>query len=231
MSVMVNECDLTVIFLTLNKLSDSWVQFHRQHLLHACDGYKIISISSVPIDIGTNILQTDPPSDWNVYRQLLRGARLADTLYVAVAEDDTLYTPEHFRDYRPSEHAVSYDMSRWSLCTWSSVPTYYTLNRMGNFTLIASRLYLIDALEERERKYPNGHIYAGEVGRNDVERRLGVSYRKAEVWSCRNPIVNVSHQLGLHPRYRGTRRKMGAIQAYDIPYWGKAGEIVRIFNG
>lgn len=227
--------DLTIVYLTCNKMPSRWTAFHREHLLRAVDDRPLITISAKPVDLpGTHLIQEGPFCAWNVYRQLLRGANLADTKYIAVAEDDTLYTRRHFSDYRPPDDAVAYDMSRWSVFSWKGEQAFYSaIRKHGNFTMIGPRDLVIEALEERERKYPNGNDYTGEIGRREVEGVLKVTRRRLVEWWCIEPMVNLAHPRGLSPTYVGTpklERKPGELKAWDIPIWGKASAIAAIYN-
>jgi hypothetical protein len=178
---------------------------------------------------GTNLLQKEKPSAWNVYAQLLRGAELATTPFVAVAEDDTLYSKEHFSDFRPPMDAVAYNMARWSITTWRR-PCYQMVGRRGNFAMIGPRTLVIEALEERlavrgRRSKP------GEIGRPDVEKRLKVTPRQAVEWYSSVPIVNMRHPGGLTTKQRkGYRMKHVRACAYDIPVWGKASALLAHFT-
>lgn len=230
--------DLTVIYLTCNKMPSLWEEFHREHLLRAVGDRPLIVISAEPMDFGrpdtTYLIQSGPFCAWNVYRQLLRGAKLAQTKYVAVAEDDTLYTSRHFSDFRPKDDEIAYDMSRWSVFSWKWEDAFFSaIRKHGNFTMIGPRQLVIDALEEREAKYPNGRDFAGEIGRPDVERRFGVARRKLVEWYCIEPMVNLCHPRGLSPTYvhtPGLERKPGELKSLECPIWGKASDIAAIYN-
>lgn len=233
--------DLTVIFLTCNKMPSRWNAFHREHLLRAVGDRPLITISAEPVDLpGTHLIQEGPFCATNVYRQLLRGAEIATTKYVAVAEDDTLYPRKHFSEFRPPDDAVAYDMSRWSVFSWDGEKAYYSaIRKHGNFTMIGPRQLVIDAISEREAKWPNGcntpgrPDYTGEIGRREVEGVLGVTRRKLVEWWCIDPMVNLCHPRGLSPTYIGVpklNRKPGELKAYDIPHWGKASAIAAIYN-
>jgi hypothetical protein len=229
--------DLTIIFLTLNALPSRWEKFHLEHLLRAADGRPMVVISREQMELDrpgtTYLIQDGPFCAWNVYRQLLRGAKLAETKYVAVAEDDTLYPARHFNDFRPPDDAVAYDMSRWSVFSWAQRPFFSAIRKHGNFTMIGPRQLVIDALEERERKYPSGKDYTGEIGRREVEKILGVTRRNLVEWWCIEPMVNLCHPQGLSPTYintPGRERKPGELKAWDIPVWGKAADITAIYN-
>jgi hypothetical protein len=217
-----------------------WMEFQLDTLRTAARRYPIISISRKPMKLGTNLLDNGPRGYWNIYMQLLRAAQLARTKYVAVAEDDVLYTREHFRDFRPPEDATSFDRSRWSLFTWDPLPIFCLRQRVSNCSTIAPRDLYVEALEERHRRWPQGpprHKNIGEVGREKIDRGLDVTVRKAVEWYCRNPIVHLNHQqgtdMGMYPldsQGRRLKKKHGQIKAIEIPYWGKAETLVRIYQ-
>lgn len=216
----------------------SWVGFHSEHLLKAAANYPIISISRQPIDIGHNVLDTGPKGYWNQYIQMLNAARMADTPFVAMAEDDTLYTRQHFESFRPPATAVAYDRSRWSLFTWD--PIFCLRQRISNCSMLAPRMLLIEALEERAAKWPNGAPKAliGEIGREKVDKRLGVTVRDCAEWYSRGPIVQLNHPTGNDTGDYGYAadgrhmvKKHGQIQAVEIPYWGRAEDIVKHYFG
>jgi hypothetical protein len=223
--------DLTVLYITANEMPEKWVKFQIGHLLKAAEGTaSIISLSRLPMDLGINILDTEPEkSYWNIYRMMLKGSLIAETPFVAVAEDDTLYSREHFREFRPPLDRVSYNRSRWSLFSWD--PIFCLRQRVSNCSLIAPRELLIEALQEREDKYPNGNDYVGEVGRAIVERTLGVTRRKAVDWFSTTPIIQLNHPDGIDDTQQRKWKKHGQIKAYHIPYWGKSKNIAGVYYG
>jgi hypothetical protein len=219
--------DLTILFLTLNKLPAKWTAYHKSALFEAATNHPIITISREPM-WGINLIQEGPFGVDNIYRQMLRGAELAETPYVAIAEDDVLYTREHFA-YRPPLDTFAYNLSRWSLYTWE--PVYNYRGRRGNFALVAPRLLLIESLKERFAKYPGGIPEGrnGELGRPRVEARLGVTERKAVDFYTEDPIVVFHHDFEIDPVARRHRKAPGILKAYDIPHWGRADELVKHF--
>lgn len=221
--------DITIIMLTANRVPKKWAEFHKEKLLEAAGSSPIITISREPLDWGINVLQTEPYGISNIYVQLLKGARMAETDYIAVAEDDALYPKEHF-EYRPPLDTFAYNQNRFNLFTWGK-PTYSWKNRMGNFTMIAPRKLLIEALEERFQKYPKGTPdgITGELGRLNVEDKLGVTHRKAIWFSTEISIIHIDHEYGIDRLARTHRKGKGILQSYDIPYWGKAEDIIKKF--
>lgn len=222
--------DLTIILLTANRVPEKWAQFHKEKLLEAAGSNPIITISRKPLDWGINLIDNEPYGISNIYFQMLRGARKANTKFIAVAEDDTLYPKEHF-EYRPSNDTFAYNKNRLGLFTWGK-PTYFWKDRISNSTLVAPRELTIEALEERFNKYPNGtpSYYTGELARANIEDKLGVSHRKSTWFTTEISVVRVDHELGIDKLSKSHRKAPGIIRSYDIPIWGKADKIVNIFN-
>lgn len=216
--------DITILFLTLKKLPLGWQAYHKNVLINAAQGAQIIEISP-----DGDIIQDAPPSSSNVYRQLLRGCQHATTEYIAVAEDDTLYCPDHFQ-YRPAKGVFAYNQSHWSLFTWGE-PMYSWRDRLGNYTLVAHREDVVEALTERFLKYPDGtpEGRTGEIGRWRTDAQLGLTPRKVEEFKTNTPVINIVHQSGLDERARRQRKAHGTLRAYDIPYWGKASDLIKHF--
>ena len=230
--------DLTIIYLTANQLPSSWASFQRKILTEAVCNYPIIAVSRLPLDahwyklpnLVHNIADTKPKSLSNIYWQMLQAAKMADTEYVATAEDDCLYHKSHFTFFRPKADEFAYDQNRMGLFTWGK-PTYNWRNRKSNCTLIAPRKLLIEALEERFEKWPDGtpDNITGEVGRDMVEKNLGITLRKSvEVFNDIS-VIMFNHEFGSEDRQKTRRKRMGPIRAYDIPHWGRASDLVKNF--
>lgn len=229
--------DLTIVYITVNKMPRKWTEFHREHLFRATEGRPMVAISAKPLDWDRPntkyLIQEGPFCAWNVYRQVLRGALLAETKYVAVAEDDTLYSRRHFSEFRPRDNEISYDLSRWSVFSWLEKPFFSQIRKHGNFMMLGPRTLVVEALKEREEKWPQGNAYCGEIGRREVETILGLRRNKLVEWYCIDASVNLAHPEGLSPTYqftKGRERKPGELKALEVPYWGTAASIASIYN-
>lgn len=228
--------DLTIIYLTNNRLPKAWMEFHKQKLLEAVGDTKIISLSREPMDLGTNILQDQPASKWNIFYQLLRGVRLVETEYFAVVEDDTAYPAEHFT-LRPPLDSFGYNKNRWSLYSWN--PVYHLKNwiRTGA-VLIAPTKLALDLLEERFKKFPIGSEMpdgmCGELG--CYEKQLGLKERKVVDLTSEIAVVQLDHEFFTvhNPEKESVERRkqkrLGTIRALSIPYWGEATNFTKYFN-
>jgi hypothetical protein len=219
--------DITIIFITLNKLPKAWQEFHKKTLLEAADGAPIISLSKEPVDFGLNILQTEEPSLSNIYWQIFKGAKIAKTPYIAVAEDDTLYPKEHFR-FRPPLDTVAYNRSRWGLLTWGE-PFYYYKARSGNCVMVAPRKLAVAAFTERFLEYPVLPSTC-ELADNRTEKRLGLTLRKHMKFYTHEPVLQLNHIYSHNPMEQRMHKKAKPIQAYDIPKWGHASKIREKFH-
>lgn len=221
--------DTTIIMLTANRIPRDWALFHKEKLIEAAGDCPIITISRKPLDWGINLLDEEPYHISNIYLQLLRGAKHATTDFIAVAEDDTLYPREHF-EYRPPSNTFAYNQNRLGLFSWGK-PTYFWKDRISNSTLVAPRLLVIEALEERFEKHPNGTptAYTGELGRNNIEDKLGVTRRKATWFTTETSVVRIDHEKGVDKLSQTHRKGMGILRSYDIPHWGKAEDLIKKF--
>ena len=227
--------DLTVIYYTANLIDEQFAFNQRRLLASAIGDLPLISLSKKPLNFGINICEGNTErSIINIYRALLVGTRAAKTKYVALAEDDTLYPDEHFSSYLPPEDTFAYNMTRWNIFTWSKPPFFSLAHRKILATLIAPRQLLIDAIEERFVKYPDANKiplkWMGEPGRQNYEMKLGVMPRKSEEFYTYNPIVVFSHPAALGYRVQGKRKGTGRIRAIELPYWGRAGDILNLYK-
>ena len=220
--------DITLLYYTANRIHDFFAENIRRHLVGF--GLPIVSVSHKEIDFGHNICVGDiGASVYNIYKQILIGAREVETDFVACCEDDCLYTEEHF-NLRPEEDAFYYNTHKWTV-----QPTAFThLIRSGMCMCIVSRLLLIETLEVRFKQYPNASEclrpeiskYFGEPGRLEHRLRLPpVEIRRVETTV---PTLTFSHKNSM-----GGRRKL--INKYPIkkslPFWGDAKGIWERYHG
>jgi hypothetical protein len=211
--------------LTLNKLPGYWAAYHRGVLQAAIGDSRIITISRIPMDWGSNYLQDSEGID-NIYRQMLRGAQLADTTYVAYAEDDTLYHESHFA-FRPEVYA--YNFHRFDLHVWGT-PVYYHHPSIANCTLIANRDFVVGHLGRRYRQCPNGIGESrAEIG-SRAEKKLDLPCIQYETFYSQYAVVGLKHPLALERLQQKCRKDRKPVEAFDIPHWGHARNITKRFN-
>ena len=214
--------DLTGIYYTSEEAPDYFRASLQVKLLESLDGLPLVIIKK-PADI--------PRSQAQIYRQVLQGAKEATTKYVACCEDDVLYSPEHFK-FRPKQGYWGYNMNAWSIFTWG-VPmfTYKAPGGRRNLNgLICERKMLVEHLEERFKLWPdevNINIF-GEPGKYD--NQLGTTPYPSQDFYTNPPNIVFSHQTNLQFEGLGTRKGLGQVRAIEIPYWGKAKEIRKLYE-
>lgn len=225
--------NLTVVYYTASVLREPFFSNAQKQLTQAAGRLPIISISQKPLALGENICVELGRSYLNIYKQMLIGAKAAKTKYIAFAEDDTLYSAEHFRTYMPKDDEFAFDVSRWSLYTWSSPPVFSIKSRRSNSTLIAVRDLFIEAMEERFAKFPDESQIKlknwAEPSR--YESHLGVTVRTGFEFSSDVPCITFSHPDAIGYDIQGELKALGKMKAYEIPYWGRASDVMERFYG
>ena len=233
--------DITAIFYTSN-FGDEWklVKQVKAHLLKVLGDIPLISVSHKPMDYGENIVVGDVGrSHLNIYRQILIGCKAAKTKYVAMTEDDILYSPEHFREKRPEPGHFLYDMHKWSIFTWTDPPRFSLRRRKIVNHLIAETDMLIEAMQERFDRYNVLDFGSDESGVNEsywgdpgrYERRLGVTVRPTQEFYASVPGVVFSWPGAYGYTSRGERKILGKEKTDWLPDWGTAKEVMAAHYG
>jgi hypothetical protein len=219
--------ELTVIYYSANRIEERFAEKVRRHLEETAAGLPIISVTQKPVALGRNICLGDIGfSTWNVYWQVLVGAMHADTPWVACAEDDTLYTDEHFAA-RPPHDVFWYNLNRW----WVEPQAVYRWrNRAAMMTCVASRSLMVETLSTRFKAYPEPIFDKkklrswGEPGR--YEGNLNLPQVRREMFSTMLPVVTFDHKGSLY----GIRRwnKDDRLER-ELPHWGPAADLIEEF--
>lgn len=234
---MYETSDLTIVYYTANEIPPSFGTAVRNQLFDSVKNrhMPVVCVSKKPVDdiFGfNNIISPHDRSHISIYRDALLGAKAAKTKYIALCEDDVLYSPEHFK-YRPSEGKFAYNLGHWNIHTWGDVMfTHKGTNRSNLHGLICERALFIAAMEERFEKFPDAGEELNKVWAEPgkYEGHLGVTQRSTEVFYTNPPNIVFIHQTALAFGNLGTRKKVGEFRATEIPYWGKAKDIRRLYE-
>lgn len=218
--------DLTLVYYTANVISESFSRNMQYNLLKVAPHYPLISVSQKPISFGKNITVDLPRHHLSIYRQALAGAKAATTKYIALVEDDILYSPAHFK-HRPAPGVFAYNIGYWGLYTWAS-DIFSWKGRRNLSQLICERGLFIEAMEERFSKYPDGTNLSIWAEPGKYESQLGVTVRQTEEFFSNPPNIMFAHEAALGYENLGTRKRLGELRATEIPYWGKASEVVKL---
>lgn len=215
--------DISIIYCTAQKIPIHFANNVFRILSLSTKGKPMVIMSKKP-EAESSIM--------NYYKDLLEGCKRATTPYVATCEDDTLYPEDHFDYHRPPLDTFAYNYNRWNMYTWSKPPFFSLRQRKIIATLIAPRELLIQALEDKFKADPKGeHIdWWGEPGRNQYERALGVPRNKSETFETYNPLVVFSHEDSFCYESNGKSKRASKIRALEIPYWGTAKEVYKLYK-
>jgi len=242
---MITPKDLTIIYYTANYLDTEnpfFLKNTKAQLVKAIGDLPLIVVSQKPTErfegykgeYRNICVGNIGRSHLNIYKQILIGAKEAKTPYVAMAEDDILYSYEHFHTKLPVDNMFLYDMNRLSIFTWTKPPLYsYRHNRKVVNQLIAPTKMLIEAMEERFAKYPDLSKvplkYWGDPGR--YENHLGVTVRATYTFMCTNPSIVFSHPKAYGYEFnQGKRKRLGDLRIIEIPYWGTAAQVLKFYE-
>ena len=224
--------DLTIIMTTANKVPEAWAKYHKEKLIEAAQGAPIITISYKPLDWGDlNLIQTEY-SLVNLYQQIMRGAFLAETPYIATCDDDTLYPQEHFKIRPPDDrHPFAYNLNRWHLFSWGK-PFYFHKPRPGGGLMIADKEKAFKAFHNR---FEHLDMATKELpGRlcHELGTRGSLDCDEYKWWGfyTENPVVSIYHENSIDKANRMRRKKAWPVRAYDIPFWGRAEEVRAIWQ-
>jgi len=225
--------NITIIYYTANKISEFFARNTQRQLLKAAGDFPIVSVSQQPMNFGkANLVVGDIGQSYiNIYKQALIGAKYAKTKYIALAEDDILYSPDHFHSHTPSPGVFAYNMNVWAIYTWSKPPVFSYKDRRNLYSLICERELFIEAMQERFALYPDTNMIPlrnwSEPGK--YEDNLGVTVRKSEKFFSRTPNVAFSHEKAVSFGHLGTRKKLGKNRTQLLEYWGLADNIMKLY--
>jgi len=245
--------DMTIVYYTSNYLDSRnpyFLENTRKQLLKAIVGRPMVIVSQKPTMFGpnsTNICVGNiGRSHFNLYWQILQGCKAAKTKWVAMAEDDVLYSPQHFNiqyfvkpEFIQDDYFL-YDMNKVSIFTWTRPPMFsFRFKRQVVNHLIAKRQMLIDALEERFKRLADLRKmgvedrriekYWGDPGR--YEGLLKVTVRPTYDYNAWIPGVVFSHDLAYgYAVNQGKKKKLGDLRMIELADWGRADDILKLWK-
>lgn len=244
--------DLTIIYYTSNYLEKTNPTFNENvklQLFIAGNDLPLVAVSQKPLDFvwGNNVEYRNVVvgdigrSHLNIYRQILEGCKHAKTEFVAMAEDDVLYSHEHFHNEYIGmyPYLFLYDMNKVSVFTWIKPALFsFRHDRMVINQLIAPRKLLIEALEERFERF-NKLIEQGKTEQQIIkywgdlsryEKLLGVTVRPSKTFMCKMPSIVFSHEHAFGYLSQGKKKRLGDLRITELQGWGRAEEILKLFS-
>lgn len=245
--------DTTIVYYTNHSLTEPLFTRCQELLQEAADRMPIVSVSHTPIKLGRNIVIGKRKSSWLLlYKQLLKGVEEATTKYVAMAEHDCLYHPEHFSFIPPLDDTFYYNENtlfvQWSDKNHPTLKGMYSRwpsQRLALSSLICNRQLLADTLNQRldmldkDRKLVRELVFAGEPGLSALRiksaRKWAASGRPVYLKQYIQDQLDretydtwVSEKPILDIRHDGnfTGPRRGVRRHWDNPHWGKFEDLI-----
>ena len=238
----------TIIFITNNVLDPKIFNLCQKFLVIAAENIPIVSVSQESMNLGRNICVGKIGSSWlNIYKQQLIGLKATDSKYIAIAEHDVLYVPEHFQFIPPRDDTFYYNENRWFVQYEGNHPEYNNMyskvNKLKALSqLICSRKLLIESIEERLYLIDSGIKMMRRLGEPgafvpDIVKGAQIATSgsklylrpfldkhlkkfKSEFFKTKNPNIDIRHKNN----FTGPRR--GKNRCFSIPYWGEFSKII-----
>lgn len=255
--------DLTVIYYTCNYLEKAnpfFLRNTKRQLVKAVGDLPIIAVSHKPMKQPkghtgkyTNLVAGRDYKPYrtgrhhlNIYHQIMIGCQHAKTKYVAMAEDDILYSESHFRSPQIKAHfdgngdVFLYDMNKVSLFTWTKPPIFsYRSKRMVVNQLLAPAKMLAESLEERFKRLENLLAMGkpeesilriwGDPGR--YHKHLGVPERTMIPFYCQSPSIVFTHSKAYGYEFNhGKKKAHGDIKIVELYEWGRAEDVLKLWG-
>ncbi len=137
----------TILYYTSNHEDPEFEKKIIADMLSKKGELPVISISQKPMDLGQNICVGDIGLSYiNEYKQILAGAKLADTDYVITAESDFLYAPEYFQLEPNGENIYRYN-NIWIMWLQDKNGSFHRKMRSSEGAQVVKRDYFIKILK------------------------------------------------------------------------------------
>lgn len=247
---------ITVLYLTDNTISHDIDSVVKRELLKSANGKSIVSVSQKPIDFGDNICVGEIGRSWmSLYKQLLAGLSRIKTEYVAIAEHDCLYSPDHFEFIPLNDDTFYYNKNHWFVQWGGNHPELngmysYWPKRHALSQLICRTELLKKSTEEVMNlldmglKVEKGLRWYGEPGLTSDQFKEYV--RRAYISSTSGKSKQLQFYLNQYiTKYNSeffesknpnldirhssnfTGPKRGKNRCYELPYWGEFRLIIK----
>jgi hypothetical protein len=243
--------DTTILYYTDNSLNKDLLELCQRQLIKSAGNNKILSITQKPIDFGENICVGNiGKSLISLWTQQIEGMKKATTRYIAFAEHDCIYSPDHFNFIPSSDEIFYYNANLWymhccdgdtelkGLYSWGAKRQPYNEFKVPQSQLIANRELALVAYEERLeliKNYPLSRSLPAEPGvmKTSAIEKLQEEgniqlLNWAKKWTAKHfstTIPNLDIQHGANYSRR-SRPRSGKKRCASLPYWGTVDDVL-----
>ena len=200
--------DLTIIYITSNRENEYFESKIIETLKESINGLPVVSVSQKPMNFGKNICVGDiGAKEENILKQLIIGAKEADTKFVTIGESDFLYPKEFFEFVPPRDDTFYYPDHVYIF--WVHHSRFFR-KKLREMLSVTNRKYFIETLETILDGYDGGHI----------SKKIRDIVKQDTFWTD-IPLVTFKTRAGLHwksPFSRHNSKK-------ELPHWGTADQL------
>ena len=200
--------DLTLVYITSNRENEYFESKIIETMKESINGLPVVSVSQKPIDFGENICLGDiGAKEENILKQLIIGAKAADTKFITIGQSDFLYPKEFFEFVPPRDDTFYYPEHAYIF--WVHHSTFYRKN-LREILSVTNREYFIEALETVFAGYEGGHI----------DQEIKDIVKQDTFWTD-VPLVTFKTRQGLH--FKSPYKRNGSKR--ELPQWGTADQL------
>ncbi len=211
--------DLTIIYYSSNHEDPIFEKKITDRIKAQIGTTRLISVTHKPMDFGENICVGDVGlSDYNIYRQIQIACLNTYTKFVCTAEADCLYPPTGYFDFQPPDAGSAYHLRNLHIL-WKGEDVYHA-KAFSLCALFTNRYYLLSRLdrclndsEQWRPKHKRGHPIFNKWN-GWVEEFNKIS------------VINIKTGQGMRG-HTGTETNFGAKPVEELPYWGKAVNLLK----
>jgi hypothetical protein len=222
-----------IVYYTDNKLDDKILYACQSQLKKSVETNRIVSVSLEPIDFGDNICLPLERGYLTMFKQILAGLEELDTDIVFFCEHDWLYHSSHFDFVPPEKDKFYYNTNVWSV-RLEDGHALRTDNSQRTSALCAYRELLLEHYRKRvELVEKNGYSPKMGFEPGTHGRAERVDDYKAVSRESEFPNIDIRHNQNLTPnrwekdQFRNQKYTKGWTEAKELPYWGKAKDILK----
>jgi len=202
----------------------------RSNLKRCAGEHDIVSVSSIPTDLGRNFIIDDiPRGPLQIFKKILFGLQQVDADIIYLIENDILYHPSHFDFIPPKKDIFYYNRNRYAVDPVSSSKTYglgvfYETNVLS---LLVAHKDLMLRHWVRRVELTEKHGFKSSLGYSPPKGIPAKERAKYVTWKAELPCLDIRHE-GTYTRKRmhksqfsSPNSRQGWNETYDIPFWGK----------
>jgi hypothetical protein len=200
--------DLSLVYITSNRESEYFESKIIETMKESINGLPVVSVSQKPIDFGENICLGDiGAKEENILKQLIIGAKSADTKFITIGESDFLYPKEFFEFVPPRDDTFYYPEHAYIF--WVHHSKFYRKN-FREMLSVTNREYFVETLETILYGYDGGHI----------SKKIRDIVKQDTFWTD-IPLLTFKTKQGLHWKSPFSRHDWKR----ELPQWGTADQL------